>query len=70
MNLIHKLALKALEFEYFECGCVSNNIMERIVVVSFANEMSKSDHKGHSYDIISMKCVFDQKKSICLKFVK
>jgi hypothetical protein len=33
-------------------------------MVSLANEMSKSDHKGHSYDIISMKCEFDQKKSI------
>jgi hypothetical protein len=69
MNLIYKLTLKALEleyqwlkFEYFECGCVSNNIMEWIVVVSIANEMSKSDHKCHSYDIIRMKCVFDQKQ--------
>ncbi len=69
MNLIYKLTLKALElkyqwlkFEYFECWCVSNNIMEWIVVVSVANEMSKSDHKGHSYDIIWMKCVFGPKK--------
>lgn len=69
MNFIYKLTLTALEleyqllkFEYFEWGCVSNNTMEWIVVLLVANEMSKSDHKGHSYDIIWMKRVFDQKQ--------